>query len=311
MRVYALEPDWDDVWKQWARHWIERLRAALGGRYATDESEHFHFLSEQSPDARAKSLAFLENARHKILRILGKVGEAKIYGKHLVIRFTDTDDYYAYVAHFYPDGSFAGSAGMFINEEYPHIAIPESHLPGIERGTLAHELSHNVLAHLPLPCWLNEALAMAFELDIGGMAADPLTQELAAQHRDYWDAEIIQEFWSGKAFGDVKGQEFAYGLARILLHLIRTEIQPTEEDFRDFVLRAEWSDGGAVASREHLGNELENLAATFLGEGDWAPRPKEWKNQKINPPDFTGSSALDECAQPPDAELRKKHSPIR
>jgi hypothetical protein len=34
---------------------------------------------------------------------------------------------------------------------------------GSDRATLVHELTHNLLVRFPLPAWLNEALAMAFE----------------------------------------------------------------------------------------------------------------------------------------------------
>jgi len=42
------------------------------------------------------------------------------------------------------------------------------------------------------------------------------------------------------------------------------------------VLQSDWSDAGAAAAREQLGLELSDLVASFLGEGDWQPKPETW-----------------------------------
>ena len=168
---------------------------------------------------------------------------------------------------------FVGSAG------YQHVAFTQSWSADDERRTLVHELAHNLVAHLPLPLWLNEALAMAFEADIAGGTHEPVTRELAARHREYWTAETIQEFWIGHSFSDVEGQELAYSLSRVLLHLIYTEVRPPEGHFRRFVLTADWADAGAAAAQEHLEIPLENLIAAFLGPGDWMPLPESWEQE--------------------------------
>ena len=71
--------------------------------------------------------------------------------------------------------------------------------------------------------------------------------------------------------------EASYSLARILLNLIHTELRPKDGNFRRFVLRSDWGDAGAIAAMEHLEIELQDLVATFLGPGDWAPRPLTWR----------------------------------
>jgi hypothetical protein len=198
----------------------------------------------------------------------------------VVLRFTEQEDFYAYVSHFHPDGEFAGVGGMFLNNGYPHIVYGQAWTDHPEAPVLVHELAHNLVAHLPLPLWLNEALAMAFEAEIGGSYIPPLTREDAARHRDYWTAGTIQEFWRGDSFSDVEGQELAYSLARVLLHLIHTEIRPAKGEFRRFVLAANWEDAGATAAAEHLGIQLEDIVAAFLGAGDWAPRPERWSSRE-------------------------------
>ncbi len=294
LRVYVKEEDLDDAWQQCARHWLERLRTSLGGGYSSAESEHFHLLSEQTPDAKAKALSFFESTRAHIYRVLGDVAPKGPHGKHMILRFTDTDDYYAYIAHFFPDGAYAGSAGIFLRDSYLHIAHPQSWSAAEERRTIVHELTHNLLAHLPLPAWLNEALAVAFETDIAGSDSEPLSRELAARHREYWNATTIQEFWRGESFSDVDGQELAYSLSRILLNLIHADLRPPESEFRRFVLRADWGDAGTIAVREHLQIELADLVAGFLGPGVWSPDPKSWRRETAADAEERGAHESDD-----------------
>jgi hypothetical protein len=272
--------DLEDAWQQSARHWLERLRVRLGGDHVNLESANFHLLSDLPPAESNKVLSLLETTRSRIARVLGDTSAPEAHGKHVVLRFGEVDDYYRYIAHFGADGEYAGSVGMFVGSAgYQHVAFARWNTDE-ERRTLVHELAHNLVAHLPLPLWLNEALAMAFETDIAGGEHEGVTRELAGRHRDYWTPETIQEFWIGRSFSDVEGQELAYSLSRILLHLIYTEIRPPEGEFRRFVLSADWADAGAAAAEEHLEISLENLVAAFLGPGDWMPRPEAWDDEE-------------------------------
>lgn len=279
MRVYVADEELEGAWQQAVRHWIHRLRDRLGGEYAAVESENFVLLVEANAQRRSEMLTFLERTRAHIYRVVGDVREPESWGKHVIIRFSEEDDYYAYISHSRPDGEYAESSGMFLSGGYGHIALPKSWSEGEEAKVLVHELTHNLLVHLPHPKWLSEALAMAFETEVGGQGV-PITREIARRHREYWNEKTIQDFWSGVSYSDVEGQELSYDLASVLLNLIHTELRPSPEDFRKFVLRADWTDAGAVAVREHLDEELENLVATFLGPGDWKPRQKEWKYSK-------------------------------
>jgi hypothetical protein len=276
MRVYVADAQMEGAWQQVVRHWVSRLRDRLGGDYAVVESENFVLLAEADAKWRANLLSFLERARAQVHRVLGELRAPKSYGKHVILRFTSDRDFYHYLSHFHRDGEYAGVGGVFLSGGYHHIAYPRCWTEVEEGKTLVHELTHDLLAHLPLPPWLNEALAMAFEKDLAG-PPEPLTRELARRHREYWNEKTIQEFWFGRSYSDPEGQELAYSLSRVLLDLIHTELRPSPDEFRSFVLRADWSDAGAVAVREHLHEELENLVATFLGPGDWTPKPKEWK----------------------------------
>lgn len=282
MRVYASDEQMDDAYRQIVRHWMNRLRERLGGEYRVVESDNFVLFTELNGRKCSDMLSFLERTRAHIYRVVGNVREPKLYGKHVVLRFSKDGDYYAYLSHFRPDGEYAQSSGILLTGGYNHIALPKSWSEAEESQVLVHELTHDLLFHLPHPRWLSEALAMAFETEVGGQA-EALTRELARRHREYWNEKTIQDFWSGVSYSDVEGQELSYGLARILLNLIYTELRPSPENFHKFVLRADWTDAGAIAIREHLDEELENLVASFLGPGDWSPKRKEWKFSQRQP----------------------------
>lgn len=266
-RAYAGKSDYHEVLCQFVRHWLERLRGTLGGRYTVEESKHFHLLSELDAASRGKILTEYEDALVRMNRIFGETYDGESRGKFVALRFTETDDYYAYIAHYYPDGEHPMSGGIFLTEGYYHVAFPEGMTGDEERRVRNHELAHNLLQHLPLPRWLNEALAMAFE----GDSMTGLDTEMIRKHRAYWNAETIQEFWSGHSFDTIEGQELSYSLAFVLLDMVYRDIQPSAEAFRRFVRGADWHDAGTAAVLEHLEVGLEELVENFLGPGDWAP----------------------------------------
>ena len=273
IRSHSTEEHWSAAWTEIARDWLERTCRALGGSYALSESSNFHLVSELDGKGAERLLSFLEQVRARIIHTLGDIKLPKRYGKHAVLRFTEKDDYYRYTSYFDPEGNWAGSSGRFIRGTgYMHIAYPYDDRQGEERRILAHELTHNLLYSFPLPLWLNEALAMLFERDLAGGQAFFLNRDLADEHRVYWNSKTIQDFWSGKSFGDPDGQRLSYTLARILLDFIVTDIRPAPIDFRDFVLHANYKDAGEAAARDFLGVELSDLVAAFLGPGEWGPR---------------------------------------
>lgn len=262
----------EDAWQGIFREWLQRICERLGKSYAVAESLHFHLLSELEGKKQKELLSFLEQARARILRQLGEIALPKRHGKHVIMRFSDEEEYYRYTSYFDEEGEYAGSGGRFHGGDCAHIAYPHSEVIGADQGTLVHELTHDLLESFPHPAWLGEALAMAFMGD-GAQTGGPLvTRELAEEHRAYWNPETIQEFWQGVSFGDVEGQKLAYNLASILLNLIATELRPPPAQFRDFVLHADRKDAGQSAAREYLDLDLSDLVATFLGPGEWAPQ---------------------------------------
>jgi hypothetical protein len=96
---------------------------------------------------------------------------------------------------------------------------------------------------------------------------------MAAKHAAFWNAETIQEFWSGKAFRRPdEGNVLSYDLAK----RITARAANGDAAFRAFVRAAHVDDGG-LAAQAALGYPLEHLILAMLGEGEWAPDPPRWR----------------------------------
>ncbi|KRG65570.1 hypothetical protein ABB26_03200 [Stenotrophomonas humi] len=260
-----------------AREWLEALNQQLGEHYRINESADFLLLSNLQDRPAVVVLETCQRMLSRISRSLGELAVEQGMGKYVVMVFADTEDYYAYVSHYYPeDGEYAMSSGMFIKAGYGHFVMPLEILDAME-PVIAHELTHCLLQHLPIPAWLNEGLAVNTEHTLFPQLAAPSAQmyfphEIAAQHAAYWNEESIQTFWSGKSFLAMDdGNRLSYDLAKKITSLAAGD----ERAFRAFVAAAQMSDGG-LSAEQNLGFPLHNLLEAVLGEGEWTPRPDAW-----------------------------------
>jgi len=96
--------------------------------------------------------------------------------------------------------------------------------------------------------------------------------EIKAKHAAFWNADTIQEFWSGKSFLRTDdGNMLSYDLAK----RITATAARDEASFMAFLRQADVADAGLSA--EHcLGYPIEQLVMVMLGEGDWRPAPERW-----------------------------------
>jgi len=133
---------------------------------------------------------------------------------------------------------------------------------------IAHELTHSALAHLSLPKWLDEGLAVNTEHKVAGARRlDHTPQELHRMHIEFWNAERIQQFWSGASFDRTDdGNLLSYELARIVVEQMARQW----DEFARFVACAKREDAGAASAHAHLSISLGSCAATLL-ELDSAP----------------------------------------
>jgi hypothetical protein len=267
----ASQEDLDQAWTEAAMQWVLQVRTDLGGDYRVRCSKEFILLSAIDLASASEFLSFAEKTLASIYKALRDAAWQWKQGKHVILLFTEEDDYYQYVSFFHREGVHPASGGCLIPTGYVHLAMPYGDGRTIRR-VLAHELVHNSLVHLQLPAWLNEGLALSFERT-AVFVQDSLLDDPYLRDRilAFWNSENIQKFWSGVSFwepGDP--HELSYSLAEILLKLLLSG----QGDLGSFIKEARWEDAGQTAALDHFGTDLGQLAATFLGEGDWRPNRK-------------------------------------
>jgi len=149
----------------------------------------------------------------------------------------------------------------------------------VSQHIVAHELTHACVGHLPLPPWLNEGVTTVIEKGVFEDSSAMLNRELAERHRDFWKAQGLRGFWSGRSFHRPDdGQHLSYNLAEIM---VRNLLGDHRDRFVEFLCHAHYADYGERAAEKFLRASLSDYAGMFLGEGDWAPRPRDARSCKI------------------------------
>jgi hypothetical protein len=292
--------DLNVAWTEAARQWLIRLQSDLGGGYHVKVSPQFILLSALQENVSRDILTFAERTLDQIKERLQDAAWKPEYGKHVILLFAEDDDYYQYVSYFHREGDHPTSSGCLISSGgYVHIAAP--YQPQWFRPMLAHELTHNCLVHLRLPLWLNEGLAVTFERTVTMSRYPILDGDLKDRHLAFWNAETIQEFWSGVSFRKPgESNALSYSLAEIVLTLLLER----GGDWSAFVKEAQWSDAGQTAAIECLDVDLGKVLSTFLGEGDWRPRRKAmvklWELEKKTQPAQSESESRNNQSDAPD-----------
>jgi hypothetical protein len=275
----AQKQELDDFWSSAAFTWLKALQVKLGDGYEIAESEQFMLFGALSQRTQQLALDYAEKTRMRVLNVLDGVASDDGYGKFVMLVLRDYDTYYEYIANYYSDvpdsEELALSSGMYINYGYGHFVFVEEDLDRVE-PVIAHELTHGLLAHLPLPAWVNEGIAVSTERRLCPRSRSDMTPfELQSQFSTFWNSATIQEFWSGKSWlRPDEGNSLSYELATTLVSLAAKD---DWQRFARFVNAAAMSDAGDGAAREHLGLTLSELAAAVLGPGDWSPNPAAWK----------------------------------
>ncbi|HEX5221496.1 MAG TPA: zinc ribbon domain-containing protein [Verrucomicrobiae bacterium] len=280
---------WDVVYRQAAREWVGQLCEDLGGDYRGYESPHFLLMCAEGQKISDTLLQYSENAQAAIMACLGKLRSREVFGKQTLLVFSEDDDYFTYISHFYPDGTHTLSSGVFISAGYGHVAMP-FRFAFSAKAVLTHELVHSSLFHLPLPTWLNEGLAQRIERQVGdhGFRVDG---ELAQRHRTFWNPGNIQRFWAGYSFGEPGDpSELSYSLGEILVELLNMD-GTVPAAFLDFVSQADWRDGGQDAAARILEKDLGAVVEGFLGPGEWRPNRKKLSDLFQSPTDSVASEA--------------------
>jgi hypothetical protein len=269
------------AWTACERAWLLHLRKALGNRYQLLESDSAALLSSLEAKIAKATLDYIQRTRRRILRVLDGIAQVAPWGKDLLIVFDDQESYYRYVSYYYPEaGEFALSGGMHIDAGCSHFVTRKADLSAIE-PVIAHEMTHGCVAHLPLPLWLNEGIAVNTERRIAAAGAPLYTpQEMRDKHLSFWGEREIQQFWSGKSFDRTDdGNLLSYDLARIIVE----QLAKDWKSFKRFVLAADRADAGACAASVAFGIDLGALACALLEQGGspaWTPDPNAWRTNE-------------------------------
>jgi hypothetical protein len=260
------------AWTACERSWLESLRGALGGAFQTRESDTTILLSSYNDDLARCTIEYLDRTVRRILSVLRGVASLPPTGKMILIAFDDQEQYYSYVANYYPDaGAFGLSGGIYISHGCAHLVTVKLDLNVLE-PVIVHEATHALLGHLPLPRWLNEGIAVNTERQLTlprrGHASP---QKMHAKHRRYWKPTRIQEYWAGRSFSMTgEAQALSYDLAQIMVDQFATDW----DVFARFALAANASDAGEQAAHEQFEVGLGDCVCALLerkASQAWAP----------------------------------------
>jgi hypothetical protein len=271
-----------NAWTACERAWLHHMQHALGPDYRLVESQGAALLSSLEANVAKATLEFIDRTRRRILRVLDGIAQVQPWGKDVLIVFDDHEGYYQYASYYYPeDGEFALSGGMHINAGCSHFVTRKADLSSIE-PVIAHEMTHGSVAHLPLPLWLNEGLAVNTERRLAGSGVPLYTpQQMHDKHVNFWGEQEIQQFWSGKSFDRTDdGNLLSYDLARILVEQLAKSWEP----FKHFVVTADRRDSGASAASAVFGIDLGSLVCALLereASSVCAPDPQAWHNGQV------------------------------
>jgi hypothetical protein len=273
------------AWEACCNGWRLHLRDALGAGYRVDESETAVVLSSLDARHAKAALAFMEKTQRRILHLLKGIARAPDLGKELLVVLDDKDTYYRYVSRFYPDaGEFAFSGGMHVDQGASYYVTVKADVRAVE-PVIAHEMTHGSVAHLSLPLWLNEGLAVNTEHALVGAGSALHTPvEMHARHLKFWGPAEIQDFWSGASFHRMDdANALSYDLGRVLVD----QLSRDWARFAAFANAARYEDAGAAAARQHLQIDLARLVAALLEKepaSDFEPDPEKWKGAADHAP---------------------------
>jgi hypothetical protein len=278
VKTHVPRDDLSAAWDYIVAQWLEQLAADLGGGCHVRRSHSFYCLSDLEPETTNTLLAYAERVVDTIRSSLDGAAWTGYQGKHVLLLFSDADDYFAYISYYHKEGSHILSSGIFIRKGYAHIALPYVTTYAAQH-VLVHELTHNLLCHLPIPLWLNEGLAVLIEQTVT-QKPFVLNRELADRHHAFWNEANIQKFWAGKSY-NVPGDEsqLSYSLGNILVVLLADK-----PGFVEFVKAADWKDAGQDAAVSYLEQDLGEVLGGFLGPGNWRPQRKAIAGYLLNRP---------------------------
>lgn len=267
---YRDHPGIDRIWTELAAQWLGILGRTLGPSYRLFEGKHLLMLSPSPPERVRLLLDTGDAAYARLQNLIPRTPGQRGFGKHAVIVAGANTHYYAYVSYYQPEQekTIVTSGGMFLKHGYRHTVINGNR--NADYRALVHELTHESVSHLELPLWLEEGLAQSMEDMVPEYRPPIIDGRQARLHRRYWSWFGTDHFWRGTSFASVPSQKLSYQLSDILFRNLRNHRQHGRR-LGEFVTTASRKDAGAAACKACFGRTLGDVAAEFLGPGNWEP----------------------------------------
>jgi hypothetical protein len=264
-----------EAWLAVQREWTGWVAAHLGEGYRLHESGNALLVAALPMRAVKVALDYLALTQQRVARSLRGLAGDRLPEKQVVLLIEDDNDYYRYFSGRYPeDGEFPMSAGVHFNGPGPHFVVNGHDFEQVQ-PTIVHEMTHAFVAHLPLPAWLNEGLAVNMEIAFGRVADAHRLIALERQQREFWTPSNIQDYWSGHSYHRPdEGNELSYDLGRLMV----AGLSADWPRFEAFAREADLADAGAAAAERHLHVDLGEFVRHYLQRdtGQWAPDPRAW-----------------------------------
>src|SRR5262245_12747837 len=117
----AQPPDENSFWRAIAERWMEEHCRASGTAYSVTRTENFLLAGPLENRPATNLITFAERARRGIARALKGLVATDGLGPHVILVFETEEEYYEYIAPFYPEGGQYGvSSGVQLNPGYTH-----------------------------------------------------------------------------------------------------------------------------------------------------------------------------------------------
>ncbi|HZL34861.1 MAG TPA: hypothetical protein VFC78_06095 [Tepidisphaeraceae bacterium] len=254
------------LWTELGAQWLERLGAHLNGGYKVYEGRQLLMLSAMDPNAVQRLVHFADSTLAQLHQMLQINDKNLASGKPAILILENARVYYDYISYFHPDRErvYATSGGISLSGGYGHVVMYG--LPVL--STIAHELAHDSVSHLPLPRWLNEGWAQWAETSLAGAEPPRIVPRDCRLQQRYWSRFGMRGFWDGSAFGSIPSQRLSYQLSRVLFHNLLNH-RSRRRQLASFLSCAHRKDSGAAASQQCFQCSPGDLVTEFLGQGPW------------------------------------------
>ena len=260
------------AWSEVLSQWLNRWKTELGEGFEWVHSGSCSLLSKLDRDAAGRTLQKANWIAAALGRAAGPVaweGSPRL----VLIHIDDTDK----ATQFYEAEQSEQSSDPIpaaARAQTPCWLLLSEPVEARLGQELETALVWSCLSHLRLPAWLSlgvqTQLRHALAAARMGQAHPLQNLDLVPNHRRFWFEDTIQTFWAGTTPQEYpEYRDLYYELCDLLVFFLSERAK----SLTDFLRLASELDAGQTAASVLLKIDLGELAATFLGPGQWAPDP--------------------------------------